>query len=220
VRTHRLPLAVERTMIVERGQPVLRVSERVVNEGGEDLDIMWGQHLAFGPPFLSEACRLEVPALTFLAHEPALGPTSRLRGGDRFAWPAGARDRHGRPLDLQLVPAPGAGVADLGYLLDLQAGWYSLYNTKLGFGVRVSWPREVFSCIWLWQELGGSSGYPWYSRGYVMGIEPFTSYPGSGLADALAHGTARRIEAGGSLAADLAVQFYLDGDRGASAPLQ
>jgi hypothetical protein len=208
VRTHRLPLAVERVFGVERGRPALYLAERIINEGGEEIDLMWGQHLAFGAPFLSGSCWLDVPAGTFLVHDPALGPASRLRGGDRFAWPDGARDRHGQPLELRQIPPPSAQVADYGYLLDLREGWYTLHNRDLGLGVRVTWPHEVFSCVWLWQELCGSAGYPWYRRCYVMGVEPFTSYPGTGLVDALAQGTARRLAPGASLAAQMTVEFY------------
>ncbi len=147
VRTHRLPLAVRRTIAVEVGVPALRVHEQITNEGGDDIELMWGQHLAFGAPFLSDHCWLDIPATTFLAHDPALGPTSRLRGGDRFAWPHGARDHAGRSLELRRVPAPSQAVADYGYLLDLRDGWYTLYNEELDLGVRVSWPSEVFSCV-------------------------------------------------------------------------
>jgi len=197
-----------RTMAVEAGVPALRIHEQITNEGGDDIELMWGQHLAFGAPFLSDHCWLDIPATTFLAHDPALGPTSRLRGGDRFAWPHGARDHAGRSLELRRVPAPSQAVADYGYLLDLRDGWYTLYNEELDLGVRVSWPSEVFSCVWLWQELHGSSGYPWHRRCYVMGVEPFTSHPGSGLTSAIKAGTARRLAAGDTLSAEFIVAFY------------
>ena len=48
----------------------------------------------------------------------------------------------------------------LGFLVDLSAGWYALSNDALGLGFALTWPLEVFSCLWLWQELGGTLDYP------------------------------------------------------------
>jgi len=42
----------------------------------------------------------------------------------------------------------------------------------------------------------------------VMGVEPFTSYPGSGLTSTIKAGTARRLAAGDTLSAEFSVAFY------------
>jgi hypothetical protein len=34
----------------------------------------------------------------------------------------------------------------------------------------------------LWQEVGATQGFPWYGTAYTVACEPWTSYPGSGLA--------------------------------------
>ena len=44
--------------------------------------------------------------------------------------------------------------------------------------------------LWYWQEFGASEGYPWYGRHYNIGLEPFSSYPTDGLAEAVANGSA------------------------------
>jgi len=87
-------------------------------------------------------------------------------------------------------------------------GWHAAWNWLLGLGFGLVWPRDVFPYLWFWQELHGSRGYPWYGRVYVMGLEPWTSYPGHGLTSALARGTARRLEPGQSLTADLQAVLY------------
>jgi hypothetical protein len=58
---------------------------------------------------------------------------------------------------------------------------------KVGFGLR--WEGDVFKYLWYWQVFGGGEGYPWYSRTYNIGLEPWTSMPTSGLAEAIRQGT-------------------------------
>ena len=44
--------------------------------------------------------------------------------------------------------------------------------------------------LWYWQEFGATEGYQWYGRPYTTGLEPFSSYPTNGLAEAVENGTA------------------------------
>ena len=41
----------------------------------------------------------------------------------------------------------------------------------------------MFPYAWLWYELAGTSEPPWYGRARLLGVEPSTSWPGTGLAD-------------------------------------
>jgi hypothetical protein len=50
--------------------------------------------------------------------------------------------------------------------------------------------------VWYWQVARGAYGYPWYGRTYSMALEPWTSWPGEGLAAAMRQGTALRLGAG------------------------
>ena len=50
--------------------------------------------------------------------------------------------------------------------------------------------------LWFWQEFGGSTGYPWHGRNYNIGLEPFSSYPSYGLAEAVRNNTALHLESG------------------------
>jgi hypothetical protein len=99
----------------------------------------------------------------------------------------------------------------MGYVLDLADGWYALTNPHRGLGIGLAWPREVFPCLWLWQELAGTPDYPWYGSVYVMGVEPHSSYPGHGLTTALARGTARRLDPGASLETFLCATLFEPG---------
>ncbi|SRR5579884_1091275 len=208
VTTTRTPFRLERVMRLAAGEPLLLLEERLTNEGAEPMDFMWGHHPAYGPPFLSGACVLDLPRARFIAHTGQIYPErSWLPDGGAWDWPL-VTGKDGQQHDLSRIPGPESQVNNLGYAVDLAEGWYGLTNTELGLGIGLVWPKEVFSCIWVWQELNSSLGYPWYGRAYVMGLEPWTSYPGSGLVEALAAGTARCLEPGESLEGELRAVFY------------
>ena len=63
------------------------------------------------------------------------------------------------------------------YLLDLEEGWYALVNPRLKVGIGLCWDKEVFSCVWMWNELRYTTGAPWYGRTYAMALEPVSSLP-------------------------------------------
>jgi hypothetical protein len=208
VATTRTPFRLERTMTLEADRPTILFEERLTNEGAVALDYMWGHHPAFGAPFLGGSCRLDVPARLIAANPQQNDPErSWLPDGGTFPWP-NVPDRRGRSRDLREVPGPTERVNNLGYLLDLDEGWYGLTNRDLGFGFGLVWPKETFPCVWLWQELNGSFGHPWYGRAYVMGVEIWTSWPGLGLNAARAAGTARTLGPGASTTVAFRALFY------------
>ncbi len=187
VRLARTPFELRRRMIIEDNVPAVRIEEQLTNAGEEEIDYMWGHHPAYGAPFLSGDCELVTPAATYLTHGDELKPER---------WPGS-----------QMVSPPEQRVTTMGYLADLSDGWYEMRNGRFGLGVRWEWDTAQFPYIWVWRELSGSFGYPWYGRCYVMGVEPFSSIPGSGLTNAIAHGTAKRIAAGATIETKLRVSF-------------
>lgn len=208
-RLARSPFRIERTMRIEDGQPVLSLTERVTNDGGEAMDYMWGHHPAFGAPFLSAACRIDTNARTVIADDAYEPPHSPFDTGRRYAWPNGG---HGDGVvDLSAVPGPDEPRATLGYFTDYDGdhGWYGITNRELGFGVGMVWPTSAFPHAWFWQEMHASPGFPWYKGVYVMAIEPGTSYPGQGLVNVMQKtGTHRTLQPGESAAARLRAVFY------------
>ncbi|MFC7591718.1 hypothetical protein ACFQYP_54445 [Nonomuraea antimicrobica] len=54
----------------------------------------------------------------------------------------------------------------------------------------MEWDARLLPYLWMWQELGASTGHPWWGRVYTVGLEPFSSMPTDGLAAAVANGTA------------------------------
>jgi hypothetical protein len=207
LRCARSPFRVERVVSLDTDRPILRLRERVTNEGSERMPLMWGHHPAYGPPFLSAECRLDLPARAFEADVQQASPNTWMIPGERSGWPAVAR-AGGGTVDLSAVPGPEARVANLGYALELDEGWYALRNPGLGLGVGLLWPVDVFSCVWIWQEFRGTLDYPWYGSVYVMGVEPHSSVPGRGLVRALERGTARWLEPRESLEVEVSAILF------------
>src|SRR5262245_15425412 len=101
-RLSRSPFRVYRTMRVESGRPVLLLRERIINEGDEPMDYMWGHHPAYGEPFLSSDCRIDIGARALLADDEYDPPFNPLAPNRRYEWPRVERD--GRTTDLSRVP--------------------------------------------------------------------------------------------------------------------
>lgn len=191
-RVGRTPLRLRKTLALDAAAPRLEVTEQVVNESGVEQRAMWGQHLAFGPPFLREGCRIVLPdGARVLPHPDAIGLAGRRVAGDReHRWPhATAPD--GTTVDLSRVPGRGAA-SEMLYVTDLEAGRYELIDPD-GVGLRVEWEAELLPYLWIWQEFGASTGHPWFGERYTVGLEPFSSFPTNGLAEAVANDSALRI---------------------------
>ena len=183
-RTLRTPFLIERTLTLNKGEAKLHISETLKNLSPESFDFSWGHHLAFGEPFLDEYCRVDSGAKGIEIHDQPYSDKQRFETGAKFDYPI-ARDKSGRDVDIRKIPPKSAKTMDLTYLTELQEPWFALTHTKkkLGFGLRFD--EKLFDAIWFWQVFGGGVGAPWFSRTYNIGLEPFTSWPGTGLADAV-----------------------------------
>jgi hypothetical protein len=193
----RSPLMIEKVLSLDADSATLRVDELVVNPGAAPQRAMWGQHLAFGPPFVGPGDRIEIAeGARVIPHADPLPGGRRVASDREHRWPL-ATGPDGVPVDLSEVPPAGAPTEML-YLTDMQEGRYVVAN---GDGVRltVEWDLEVFPYLWIWQELGATAGRPWFGQAYFIGLEPFSSYPSEGLPAAVANGTALTIAPESSL---------------------
>jgi hypothetical protein len=197
VRLARTPLLVQKTLTLESGRAALRIEERITNEGNEPIDFMWGHHPVVGAPFLNESCRIAAPDCTVEVFGPEDGPDHRMGLYQTGRWPV-IQDREGNPLDLRAVPPRAGRTMDNCYCYGFDQGWMAVTNTNRQVGFGLAWDASVFKYIWLWQALGGGLGYPWYGRTYNLGIEPWSSYPCTGLLESIKNGTALQLDAGQS----------------------
>ncbi|MCY0899836.1 MAG: DUF4432 family protein [Firmicutes bacterium] len=197
------PFAYQRVVRLAPDSPHLYCEDKVINRSPFDQAAMWGQHLAFGPPFLAPSCRLATGARAVLVVDEPLAPR-RFKPG-RYAWPW-VEGVDGRVWDLRNVPPPD-GTHDMAYLTEFAEPWYTLENPDLGVGVRVSWDNSVWPQCWVWQE-GGADGYPWYGRHYSLGLEPFCGYPTHGLDAAIRNGSALKLPGGAEIVGRLDIVAY------------
>jgi hypothetical protein len=184
-RLFSVPLHVRRELVIDG--LVLRITETVTNESPVELEVMWSHHPAFGPPFLEGGCILSAGCRTVLADDRA--PGTLLAPGSRHSWPHVATV-DGASLDLTRIPPPGQPRAVLAYLCDFSSGFYAVTNPRLGLGVGLRWPLDTFDKAWLWQEVRSSAEWPWFRRAYVLAVEPASTIPGQGMANARAKGQA------------------------------
>ena len=203
VRTYRTPFRVEKTIRLERNQPVLNFSERISNEGRTTMHLMWGQHPAFGPPFIDESCRVDLSGGKVFCRN--LSPNTRFVEGE-YNWPL-VSGVQGETIDLRQIAGVQADTTDTLRIGELSAGWYALTNTRRRVGFGMAWPLEVFPALWFWQVYGGAYGPPWYGRTYNVALEPFST-TGLTLAEAIDEDSAHVLEPGQSIEANFLALAY------------
>ena len=193
VRTLRTPLVLEKTLTLRSGRAVLEIDERLTNLADEELDIMWGHHPAFGPPFLDDSCRIDVPPCRASTERAEPWPDSQVASAQPFDWPA-APLVGGGVRDLSVVPDGMTRTADWVRLFGFEEGWYGITSgrRRVGFGLR--WDAALFRHLWYWHVFSGMSGYPWWGLNYNCALEPWTSWPDGGLLRAIDNGSALKIQ--------------------------
>ncbi len=171
-----VPVTMERELAIE--EDVLVVDETVRMEGAVPVRVMWTHHPTFGADLLANDIAIETSARAVAvddAYDPATNP---LRPGATGSWPT-VPGKAG-PFD---VSRPGAPMASLAYLSDFGRPWVALRRLDGVIGAALSWDAGLFPFAWLWYELAGTPEMPWHGRAHLIGVEPSTSWPGTGLAD-------------------------------------
>lgn len=197
-RAKKMPFRIRKTMRLASGDATFTIEEELANESDVRLPVMWGHHITFGQPFLRPGNRIRLPeGLRTIAHPEPVSPDGNRRTvpGD-FAWPH-APGTDGKTVDLSEIPDRKTP-SEMLYITDFPEShaWYEIVDDERGAGCRVEWDRDVMPFLWYWQEFGAHTGYPWYGRAYVVGLEPFSSMPTNGLEEGAANGTAMQVSGG------------------------
>jgi|TARA_B110000438_G_scaffold110528_1_gene108425 hypothetical protein len=194
----RMPMKVTKILTLVSGSPTLKVEESVTNEGEEDLDVVWLEHIAIGAPVLSDKSRLFVPESKLRSHPESIDTNSKLEPDFIGDWPnMNAKD--GSVLDFSRIPTKEDRSLDMAYMTEMSEGWYALLNEETNIGWAVSYPVETFKYLWYWRNFGGGYGYPWYGRCYNAGLEPCTSFGNGGIKQAQENGSALNIGSGATV---------------------
>ena len=208
VLTKRFPYKVEKTFTLTSGSSKCVLEERVTNLSDHSLRAMWGEHFTFGPPFLNTDSRIivESPA-EVMAHKYLEEGVERRVGSEAsFKWPIG-KDKDGNEIDFSQLP-PRDTPGEMLYIHNMQSGKYRVETPSNKLAAEVKWDNKVFPYLWYWQEYGATKGDPWYGHHYNIGLEPFSSYSTSGIANALENGSALTFDPHGEKVQVLSFEVF------------
>lgn len=211
-RLMKSPLVIEKRLTLRSGEAVLHIDETITNDSPEEIEYMWGHHPAFGAPFLSEDCVIDVPASKVAVHSFPTDDNRRFERGKVFDWP-NMTTRSGEIVDGSRIPGPESKGSDELCFIDMREGWYALTNQAKNVGFALEWDLQAFPYLWYWSVFGGGEGYPWYGRTFNCALEPWSSYPLFGLQEAIKHGTQKRLGPGESSTAFLKAIAYSGVDK-------
>ena len=205
----RYPFHVERELTLPADESVLHIEESVTNEGRVELEYIWQQHIALGPPLIGPDARLDIPADTGVVEDyDADHENARLESGARFDWPE-APGADGTSVDLSAFPDYDACIHDVAYATDLEDGWYAVTNPAHEVGFGFAFPTDPFECVWYWQPFNGFAESPYWGRNYNVGLEPTSAYPSGDIPDAQrANGTMKTLGPGETIEATYAATTF------------
>ncbi|WP_425313169.1 DUF4432 family protein [Paenibacillus mangrovi] len=106
VRTKKVPFQLTKTLTLESGSSTLLIEEQLENGSNIPLRYMWGQHIAYGKPFLHPGCTISVPdkvTVVTESSESSDAPSGRVVRGAVYDWPYGVTEA-GRTIDLSVLP--------------------------------------------------------------------------------------------------------------------
>ena len=188
--TRKLKFTYEKTFTLQKGIASVFISERISNLTKETFKTMWGNHISFGEPFIDEFSTIDIGLeARVIPHEEAISSVGRrVNSNEEFAWPK-AIGEDGTPIDFSKIP-PRKTKSEILYLHNLKDSKYSVISPTIGLTVQVTWDGKNFPYLWFWQEFGGANEYPWFGKHFNIGLEPFSSYPTNGLAQAVENGSA------------------------------
>lgn len=207
LRLMRSPFYMEKVMTITEESRKLRIQEKITNQGSTAQSFMWGQHPAFGWPFIDEHTRLYIKGTpTVTVPQSTIEqrcPFGQAVSGD---WPM-LPDREGNSVDLSRAYAHEDRICMRYALSGLQEGAYELVNENTGLGIRMEWDLEHFPYLWVWGMYCGHEDYPWYGRAYTMAVEPWSSMPGDYEA-ALKNSTTLSLEAGETMETEITAELF------------
>lgn len=192
----RFPIKVIRTFTLSKNSTSLHIEECVKNLATTTLDLMWGQHIAFGLPFLQEGAIINTNAKT-MRTESTMPAQHRFKRDEIYQWPL-AKNKSGQADNASVIPSREAtAYSDLCYLDGYENNaFYTIKNNAKNIGFALTWDADIFKNVWLWQERGATQDFPWWGQCYTVALEPWTSPWTQNPEQAIANKEWLQLEAG------------------------
>ncbi len=148
-------LRLDNSLHTTAGSNSLQISDTITNCSDVPSEVQLLYHINFGPPLLGEESKI------FAAID-QLAPYDEHSGKSSEAWDLCGRPTPGFVQQCYFVKplVDSEGVATI-----------LLCNSVGDFAVRITFDSEQLPCLTLWKNFAGEND------GYVLGIEPGTSYP-------------------------------------------
>ncbi|HZT18092.1 MAG TPA: hypothetical protein VFA23_01755 [Dongiaceae bacterium] len=196
------PVEMRRELVLDGD--LLTIRETVRMFGERPAKVMWGHHPTFGSDLLDGPFEIQSGARSVRAdhrYDPANNP---LRPGTGGRWPV-VPGKAG-PVDLG---RPEGRIAALACLQDFESPWVSIRRLDDSLGALLSWDSGIFPYAWLWYELHGTAEAPWSGKARLIGVEPNTTWPANGLAEAeRCGGRLLALQPGTELSATVRLQVF------------
>jgi galactose mutarotase-like enzyme len=181
------PARMEKWILLDADEPILRFRHRLSNVGTQPMDFVWGMHPCF---HVEPGYRIDAPERVGVIAHTATAPLGPV--GTTYPWPHA---------DVCRVPPPSRGWCEGHYATELAGGWVALTDPATQVGIGLAFPREVFSVLWCWMVYGGWRGH------YHAALEPWTGWPHQ-LDKAVAAGRQRTLLPGESLECETLAVAY------------
>jgi hypothetical protein len=173
----RLPAAglyFSRNLQLQRGAPVVYITETVTNENRKDHFFHWVQHVTLGPPFISardsRVALSGTKGMTF--PHPYNGKNSLLATNRSFRWPLAPALKGGNVDLRRTLLQAGTGIV-VGVLLDPRSklGFVAAINLRHRLLIAYCFNRNDFPWVAVWEENHAIEGPPWKKRTETRGLE-------------------------------------------------
>jgi hypothetical protein len=194
VSTTRTPFKLTRIISLMKDDAFFRMDKTIENLGLEEMHYNWGHHSVFGAPLLEENCIIDLAeGSVAVVPDFSFSHLDRYVRNQRNSWP-NLTDKNGNQVDASQILAPHAKSMDA-FEVELTSPWVALRNPKLNLGIGMAWELTTFPYLWIWEAYCGSPGYPFYSRNYNLGLEPY-SVPIETLTESIERGHSHQISPG------------------------
>jgi len=172
-RPLRFPILIEKIMTLKKESSQLFIGETLTNESDTHLHLMWGHHIAFGLPFLSEGATIETSATKFLAEEAM--PKHRLFNSGEIQDLPMVKTIDNKSIDAQkILKVASKKFSDLAYLSHFKdEAYYKIKTDIMSFSIH--WDKSIFKSLWYWQERYATQDAPWWGKTYATALEPWSS---------------------------------------------